>query len=41
MGMLRSAHRSHPTLRLVMTGGGDFMGSHLLARLAGLGMSVR
>jgi nucleoside-diphosphate-sugar epimerase len=39
-GMLTSAHHSHPTMRVVMTGGGDFMGSHLLARMVGLGMSV-
>jgi nucleoside-diphosphate-sugar epimerase len=39
-GMLTSEHHSHPTSRVVMTGGGDFMGSHLLARMVGLGMSV-
>lgn len=39
MGMLRSAHRRHPTLRVVMTGGG--MGSRVLAPMAGLGTSAR
>jgi UDP-glucose 4-epimerase len=29
-----------PTMRVVMTGGGDFIGSHLLARMVGAGMQV-
>jgi len=29
-----------PTTRVVMTGGGDFIGSHLLARMVGAGMDV-
>jgi UDP-glucose 4-epimerase len=32
-------HRE-PTLRVVMTGGGDFIGSNLLARMVGAGMDV-
>jgi UDP-glucose 4-epimerase len=32
-------HREH-TIRVVMTGGGDFIGSHLLARMVGAGMDV-
>jgi len=38
--MAVSPHHGQPTLRVVMTGGGDFVGPHLLARMVGLGMSV-
>lgn len=33
-------HHGPPTMRVVMTAGGDFLGSHLLARMVGAGMSV-
>jgi len=33
------SHRE-PTMRVVMTGGGEFVGSHLLARMVGAGMHV-
>jgi UDP-glucose 4-epimerase len=35
------SHRDHaPTLRVVLTGGGEFLGSHVLARLLGAGMDI-
>jgi UDP-glucose 4-epimerase len=37
---VRVRHHRPPTLRVVMTGGGDFVGSHVLARMVGAGMDV-
>ena len=38
---LTVAHRGQePTMRVAMTGGGDFVGSHLLARMVGARMDV-
>jgi UDP-glucose 4-epimerase len=40
-GSVTVAHRGRePTMRVAMTGGGDFVGSHLLARMVGAGMDV-
>jgi len=37
---LAPRHHGPPTMRVVMMGGGDFLGCHLLARMVGAGMSV-
>src|SRR3989442_5339107 len=37
---MSAGRNREPTMRVVMTGGGDFIGSHLLARMVGAGMHV-
>src|SRR5256885_5936043 len=37
---MSAGRNREPAMRVVMTGGGDFIGSHLLARMVGAGMHV-